>query len=83
MSRTYNTLRIEKGYCVMGIYSVLFAWGGPHKHGTHLYMKGMLVRYIQWSQILAIQNSNHTQEYKYLSGKPFFFEGKIHGTNSE
>ena len=35
------------------------------------------------SQILAIQNSNHTQEHKYLRGKLFFFEGKSHGTNSK
>ena len=28
------------------------------------------------SQKLSIQNSNHTQEHKYLRGKPFFFEGK-------
>ena len=31
---------------------------------------------IKLSQILAIQNSNHTQEYKYLFGKPFLFERK-------
>ena len=65
--------------------------GRPHKHETHLYMKGVLVRYIQWlhhipvgsqiilSQILAIQNSNHRQKHKYLRGKPFLFEGKITG----
>ena len=28
------------------------------------------------SQILAIQNSNHTQEHKYLHRKLFLFEGK-------
>ena len=33
------------------------------------------------SQILAIQNSNHIQEHKYLRGKPFLFKGKNHGTN--
>ena len=27
MSRIYNTSSIEKEYCVMGIYSALFAWG--------------------------------------------------------
>ena len=32
------------------------------------------------SQILAIQNNNHTQKHKYLREKPF---GKNHGTNSE
>ena len=32
------------------------------------------------SQILAIQNSNHTQEYKYLRGKPFLFEGTTRQT---
>ena len=28
------------------------------------------------SIILTIQNNNHTQEHKYLCGKPFLFEGK-------
>ena len=28
------------------------------------------------STILAIKNNNHTQEHKYLCGKPFLFEGK-------
>ena len=30
-------------------------------------------------QILAIQNSNHTQEHKYLRGKPFLLKGKTMG----
>ena len=33
------------------------------------------------SQILAIQNNNHTQEHKYLRENPFLFEGKNHRTN--
>ena len=35
------------------------------------------------SQKLSIQNSNHTQKYKYSCGKTFLFEGKNHETNSE
>ena len=31
------------------------------------------------SQILAIQNSNHTQKHKYLRENPFLFEGKTTG----
>ena len=35
------------------------------------------------SKKLSIQNSNHTQEHKYLRRKPFLFEGKNHETNSK
>ena len=32
---------------------------------------------------ISIQNSNYTQEYKYLCGKPFHFEGENYETNFE
>ena len=32
---------------------------------------------------ISIQNSNYTQEHKYLHGKPFLFEGKNYETNFE
>ena len=66
---------------LLNSWSLAF-FSGHHFH-SNLALIPLFGSQIILSTILAIQNNNHTQKNKYLCGKPFFFEGKNHGTNSE
>ena len=63
---------------------ILYVYGlTEQKYSFHKIHEEVVEFQIILSTILAIQNSNHAQEHKYLREKSFLLKGKNHRTNSE